>query len=497
MAITLTPINRRDYVLQCDDPQVMMRVRQLLTCAVPARDSVLGIVGDTDWHPFYWETSSYATSMVVPAGLVPRLIPKLREERIPVGVASQPVPTLALQVQRSEGTLTFRDWQYSLIQKTTLYAQGIVQVPTSGGKSFAIGGIALNALRQGVNVLILVPTETILTELLEKLKALIPDQQLGAFYGRVKSLNRVTVAIPESVLKNAEQVKAGGFGVLMVDEAHRAIERTISVVNLVNPTCLYGFSASALVNSNIREPLSSLSLLEWKLLATFGEVIYYIPPGTMDADSVLPFLYFQVWHQPAKIYGTSDWHAIRSAILESPEALNLYVQLCTRLAVTGTNTLCLVPTKKFGMTMAESLSRAGIEVALSFGGGWCELREERVSVSEVREWLQGAGRVLIATSHLDEGADKIVSNIHNAVLAVGGGKTERKLLQRVGRVLRPNPGKEFALVIDTYDSGSGVTQKHSDHRMQTAKLLKAVDAIVVTPEQMANTITELYGGTQA
>jgi len=56
--------------------------------------------------------------------------------------------------------------------------------------------------------------------------------------------------------------------------------------------------------------------------------------------------------------------------------------------------------------------------------------------------------VIVCTTLADEGLD--ISNLRSLVLA-GGGKSSTRALQRVGRVLRPDKGKDYGYVVDIVD----------------------------------------------
>jgi DNA or RNA helicases of superfamily II len=56
--------------------------------------------------------------------------------------------------------------------------------------------------------------------------------------------------------------------------------------------------------------------------------------------------------------------------------------------------------------------------------------------------------VIVCTTLADEGLD--IPNLRSLVLA-GGGKSSTRALQRVGRVLRPDKGKDYGYVVDIVD----------------------------------------------
>ncbi len=68
---------------------------------------------------------------------------------------------------------------------------------------------------------------------------------------------------------------------------------------------------------------------------------------------------------------------------------------------------------------------------------------------------------IIASTIFDEGID--LPNIQTVILA-GGGKSEIKNLQRLGRGLRKTTGKVSLKLVDFIDTGSKTLKKHSEIR---------------------------------
>lgn len=84
----------------------------------------------------------------------------------------------------------------------------------------------------------------------------------------------------------------------------------------------------------------------------------------------------------------------------------------------------------------------------------------------LEDFRQGRIKILIASPILEEGVD--VSGIRHLVIA-SGGKSRRKLLQRIGRGLRLAEDKEYLEVYDFYDDEVPLLERHVKDRLRVYK----------------------------
>jgi superfamily II DNA or RNA helicase len=73
---------------------------------------------------------------------------------------------------------------------------------------------------------------------------------------------------------------------------------------------------------------------------------------------------------------------------------------------------------------------------------------------------------VIASNIFNEG---ISINAIRVLIVASGGKSKIETVQRLGRALRKDEGKEEAIVYDFYDYGNKYTSRHSEERMRTYK----------------------------
>jgi len=105
--------------------------------------------------------------------------------------------------------------------------------------------------------------------------------------------------------------------------------------------------------------------------------------------------------------------------------------------------LCLVKEVKHGELLLREMRRKGLNVAFVYGALDPDLRARIFNAIR-------AGRLdgIIATTLADEGLD--LPALRSLIIA-GGGKSSTRALQRVGRIVRPYPGKEVGVVYDVWD----------------------------------------------
>lgn len=148
-----------------------------------------------------------------------------------------------------------------------------------------------------------------------------------------------------------------------------------------------------------------------------------------------------------------DYHdCYTAAIVENRERNRVIAARARAWAGEGRSVLILVAQVAHGLQLAELLP----EARFAHGGLESELR--RQYLGELEQKLRP---ILIATTLADEGLD--VPTLDGLILA-GGGKSQTRAFQRIGRVLRPAEGKTEARVLDFLDDAPWL-RNHSQARL--------------------------------
>jgi superfamily II DNA or RNA helicase len=136
-----------------------------------------------------------------------------------------------------------------------------------------------------------------------------------------------------------------------------------------------------------------------------------------------------------------------------------------RLIRKGVATLVLVRHISHGVAISERLTELGVP----FLSG----KDDSTHRNQVlRDLRAGSLPGLVATTIADEGLD--VKPLGGLVL-LGGGKSSTRALQRIGRVLRPHPGKDHAQVIDFTDNAKFLY----DHSLARQRIYETEDEFIV------------------
>jgi superfamily II DNA or RNA helicase len=140
------------------------------------------------------------------------------------------------------------------------------------------------------------------------------------------------------------------------------------------------------------------------------------------------------------------------AIVESRARNRAIAAQAGQWAAEGLSVLILVNQTAHGQELLELLPEA------HFVHGGLESGVRRRCLEDLERKLRP---ILIATTLADEGLD--VPSL-DAVILAGGGKSATRTYQRIGRTLRPAPGKTHARVLDFFDDLPYLRQ-HSQARL--------------------------------
>jgi superfamily II DNA or RNA helicase len=269
--------------------------------------------------------------------------------------------------------------------------------------------------------------------------------------GKKKVGPKITVALVQSLYKCAEEV-APQIGFLIVDECHRCPSRTFTeAVSSFDSKYMLGLSATPWR----RDKLSKL--IFWHLGDVHHEVDkeHLVETGAvLAAEVTYRETQFRTRHDPITEYS--------KMILELTTDTDRNILITSDVAREAMNSsgVCLVLSDR--KAHCENLQtllryRNKVESELLTGDLPANLRQEIIEKLNARQV-----KVVIATGQLvGEGFDcKELTTLFLATPVSFSGR----VLQYLGRVLRPAPGKDLARVYDYVDIHVDVLQKAADNR---------------------------------
>lgn len=352
--------------------------------------------------------------------------------------------------------------------------RGVVVLPTGSGKTI-VALAAIAALECAT--LILVPTRVLLDQWSRAIAACWPHE-VGRLGDGDHSIHPITVSTYASAVTWAPRI-GDQFGLLIVDEAHHVGAWCPSdlLEMLVAPSRL-GLTATPpptgpitrhigpivhtqSVNSLVGDGLSEHDVATVRIKLTTEERIRYDRERRVFSSAYAGFARGNpntTWKQFTEAArqskrgraALSAWKASRD-VLAFPAAKRAALRhlLATHL---GERTIVFTSDNSTAYTIAREL----LVVPITHEIG----RAERASMLD--RFRSGDVTVLVSSQVLDEGLDVPDAEV---AIVVGGSASPRRYVQRIGRVLRPRPGKRARIYEMAVQSSIEVNQMNA-RRMQ-------------------------------
>lgn len=374
------------------------------------------------------------STLVIPRGATRQVVEIIRAAGLAYRVEDRR-RTLAPVDFTFKGEL--RDFQVEAVEAMASRDFGTLAAATGSGKT--VMALALIAQRRQP-ALVVVHSKELLDQWVDRIGTFlgIPGRKVGVIGNDKQKIgHKITVGLVQSLYKVAPEI-APHVGHLVIDECHRAPSRTFTeAVTAFDCHYMLGLSATPWR----RDGLSRL--IYWHL----GDKVHEVDKGALvEAGHVLAA--DVVWRETSfrPTFDPSEQYSKMLSELTQDLTRNALIAADVAREARNGGGVCLVLTdrKAHCDTLAAFLQVWGIEAAVLTGDLGNGARQAVV------EALNGGRvKVLCATGQLiGEGFD--CRDLSTLFLATPI-KFNGRLLQYLGRVLRPAPGKDRARVYDYLD----------------------------------------------
>lgn len=347
-------------------------------------------------------------------------------------------------------------YQLEILDVIDKYDRGIIKVATGGGKSLIAALVAAKLGKKTIIYVIgkdlLYQFHTFFSQVFDEPIGIIGDGQCEIHDINIASIWTVGQAIGmkknEILLDSDDDEEALGKNkyaaiermmkeakVHIIDECHMSACETIQqIFKRSKPEHLYGLSGSPW-----RDDGADL-LIE----SVLGKYIVDIPASRLIKEGYLAKAIIRFRVVPPYHYDVEKSYPsiYKKYVVENDVRNGLILDAAKALVGKGYQTLVLFSSLKHGKILYE-LFQEHMKCAILDGSNNKDERQQVKKDLEDRKI-----DCILASKIFDIGVD--IPSLAGLVIACGG-KSTVKALQRVGRVIRKYPGKQFAVIIDFCD----------------------------------------------
>lgn len=379
-----------------------------------------------------WQVYPHKHVARIPRGawnLLPNHIEYVDRRACPEGRALDFIGTLD---QTTKDGRTF-EGQKEAVRKMLEQEQGLVIRPPGTGKTEIV--VAFLCLVETPS-LVLVHTEDILQQWIERIQRLAPDADVGVIRGKEFHHGDITVttvqtfrrelAIRGNKLRNL-------YGAVVLDEAHHAAAKTFEeILNQMPAKYRIGVTASQ-TRADKKHPY---------MKTVMGPVIY-----KMKFKSKLPIKCVPVKRH--RFYygfrGPWDWGGLVDSLVSDPRRNADIARIADREISRGHSTLILSRRIDHLLNISELMA---LNEHLDYEILAARLMTKLERKDAIARFRSGELKCLLATQLADEALDV---PILSRIILTFPGKHGGRLVQQIGRAIREYPGKQKVLVFDVVD----------------------------------------------
>lgn len=414
---------------------------------------------------FYWMKTAYGSEKVVQkhfmieehadgffilTGLVPRAVKALRKKRVKYELISnlEDVECYEPVIKGYE----FRDYQKKLIDAALDHGRGILVAPTGTGKSIVLLGIT--AAYKDDNILFLVHTKDLMNQMKVDFEKAFPNEEIGEWSAKKKSIQRITVATVQSYIKVAIEY-CDFFKVILIDEVHH-------VSGLETQYAQVLMRSSAHTKLGLTATKRPDNKGQWAAEALLGPVLAEYTMNEAQDDNILATPTIHLYESPAfdipiKYTQYEDKYDI--GIVCNQIRNHKVVEVAGKFVKQRKVVLITVTSIDHGERIKKIFEEEGVSVEFIYGKSSTEERER------IKNGLKDRSiKCAIASVIFLEGINIPTLDV---VINASAGVSPIQTVQRIGRALRKTEDKDSAILVDFMDNTSGTLKRQSEKRIRT------------------------------
>ena len=350
--------------------------------------------------------------------------------------------------------LNLRDYQEIAIGKCLNNGRGTVVVGTGGGKSLIQASLLENwkRLNGTFKCLLIVPGLSLVSQLLNDFEKYGVSFTVSGWTGGPKGMElrdtEVIIVNSENLCSKFDEVKfLKDVDLVLVDECHknRFGNQISKLVSKIKTPHKFGFTGT----------LPKDKMDEWKIIGTFGPVIYEKDSKELRDENYLANVKVRMLELVHHSKMSRGYKAERNFLEQSEDRMNLIVGISEKLRK---NVLILVDRLEYGENLKESLQQknSGKKVWFISGEMPVETRQMIVNTMENHDDVACIAMFSIFSTGIN------IRNLHYIVFTFGG-KSFVRTIQSVGRGLRLHESKTGLVLFDLYDRMK-YSMEHAEER---------------------------------
>ena len=372
----------------------------------------------------------------VPRGYLTEILEYLKNTTVPFELEDNRSVTFVNYGHK----IKLRTYQYNALTQLAKNTEGVLVSPAGSGKT--VMGIALIIMSKQ-RALWITHTKQLLNQFVDRLKAFTDIKTVGMIKeGEITIGDEVTIGMVQTMVRRPEELRQlrNTFGIVIVDECHHVPSSTFTtVIGELNPYYLYGLTATP----KRRDGLETL------LYQNIGPIRANIPRKLVVSHKSLVRPTVKVIQLDTQGLEGDNYQKLIKSIIHNETRNDIIIQDIVAEYVEGNICVVMSDRKIHARALYRKLQDLDVPVGLVLGEHSDKVRKDIIGQLE-----SGNIKVLVCTSQLlGEGFDFaplnrlfITTPFRNAV----------RCEQIVGRIQRPSPGKNDAVVYDYVDINHGL-----------------------------------------